>query len=1856
MLLPHWTSSITPTQDMAEHKLFLWKLLMLLTLASQGNQEGKESYFENILSIWKSKLKHPLPVLSNLEAKTNVIDIKTLLDKISINLESLWVTPKRTPPFIDIQRHKANQNRLSEFLYNISTYLQNQEPQEAETWDNLIHEFLQIPKERSPTIPLLKMQDFLVSLRGSQNWSVLLSFVQVIFKSMNTSQNTVQVLGQNWEMLSGILDTLFQAFLGGTLTQTGATLQGVLCSLMGHSNCDFHSGQFLKLMLPFEGNNWRPMVNVQTGSSAASHGKYKPFSMLSESLKGKHANSSRLSSGPAQEEVQNVLEIFYRSREKEIGTKAVDSDGALEGVVWEVLEDLRHNIMKKMKRSVYDNLNRKVTRMAGTLMNRVTSVIGIPYSDQNGKCSVGNLQQLLLWGIKHNLTWNIQTLGFTSTNFPSSPPILTCGKPAGKMVVTAHNISKRSQTDYWEDAQPYTEVLEAVCNDTIPGLPGVSNFTVYLYCNVYNATGYSVQSTYDLRAACSDAAWYLSSMEEDSFWVWVCREYFPLEFNITVCKNASFPRNSQDPTLMSDLCTNVYNNSEMVRELRNNIRCSDMWQGLSMNPKVLKTCFFENKTFLMDKLCSNDSLSDMPADSRAWVSKLCQRQMLKTNVLNTTGSFCNYKAWDRNTFSNATLVEDCKGINVQDFMELVCRNASLYLSLKSVHPWIVDLCWKNVSLDGKCFLQRLAEVLPLSSSFDSSQLCRSPISYIIGLVSQLSQCDSESYGWALNVQYLLKMLDFLFSLSDSDQIGKETRDRLGEAILLSSLLDNSSFWATFKINSSLSILKTVEIYLEKESSDSDKEDLLSCFSPVLWELIQKEENATAFEILLQEYLQMPREGFQKVLMSAENEAVERFLSLMHRSWPRIQVSQPDERGLESLTSMVIQKFPLLTPQIFVDLSQFIQFMSISDIVSFPISLLANQSVLDAIKIHSPDMKIAQKRAFAKRLLQANMFGDISSWPPHFLRSIQPLLPHLPLCHFVQLSSDQIKLLADGWKDVNLGMVQGRYVARSLMNRTRDVDKVQRLGSLVCYLTYEDLQHFQPLHYPLGKLEKKLLECISQRTLSHHGRLAYSLVNLLRRANLHTLGFSELMSWRSLLPEMGVKFFQTLPDSIVTNLLPQLQASDLTPAQALLLLTYTTSKSNVAERVICGLHSLIPVLSPEHLRSLSTSLLTRVCHCLRPSLSLMTTAQKAGLMQSLRKYIHDVELWPEQFSCLLPFAPLKLLHLDTQIILRNMSLYGELAWMPQQTQFLWRKIQAGANLTKNTILTLGTLANGIECDNLQQLNTLSEIRDVRKCILEEIQKRLELSWEDTGWMGPEFVTDLPVKLIDRLSNESVKLFLEHAHKYPKGFMELQPYKKSILAQRALHVLHIPMYGEITAQDLDLLGPLVGFIGEENISCINRNHLLLHLDELKTYCLSEEFGGHLGQILVEDDMLGHPTRWTQRHIEQIGRLIFYLTPENIQSVPKDVLGPDTLEWLLESQSKWEVSEIGKICIGQSLHLQDSTRKNKLLLTSTLTTSGFRANREPIPSCADMKVTFPSAWSPSQISGMPLSEFEGCLGIITEDLDLSADQAKVALAKTKQLFGPVKTMNLVQILQLGNLITHMTDKDLHEMDISDWGVVSFLGRMDSWTAKQMKTLVSNILRQSRKGASELDLMELTALGHLLCGLGVEELKKINIQEFSQAAVFVGTLKLKCTEIQMEILTDFLTSNSAFGVVSRWGPEIFTEVGTLAAGLPDIVLSSLIRDQIQALTPDAISLISAPKFAVVFSPAQLSCFTSDQATAVTPEQYEHLSYQQRQAISSAQYEGDVHQDPRGENNNVRSLAAWNPAAYFMALLLFLV
>ena len=174
------------------------------------------------------------------------------------------------------------------------------------------------------------------------------------------------------------------------------------------------------------------------------------------------------------------------------------------------------------------------------------------------------------------MVWNTRALGASSQGLPDSLPFLSCLSAEGdelqsqltptrspsKLAPFSQRLSTQKRppehtavphkqlraSSRKQKAMEYfssTEILEAACNESIPGLTGVSNFTVFLYCNLFEGENGSVNPTMahmglDLHAACSDAAWYLSAAEEDFFWVHVCSEFFAHEFNNTVCANSSF--------------------------------------------------------------------------------------------------------------------------------------------------------------------------------------------------------------------------------------------------------------------------------------------------------------------------------------------------------------------------------------------------------------------------------------------------------------------------------------------------------------------------------------------------------------------------------------------------------------------------------------------------------------------------------------------------------------------------------------------------------------------------------------------------------------------------------------------------------------------------------------------------------------------------------------------------------------------------------------------------------------------------------------------------------------------------------------------------------------------------------------------------------------------------------------------------------------------------------------------------------------------------------------------------------------------------------------------------------------------
>lgn len=57
-----------------------------------------------------------------------------------------------------------------------------------------------------------------------------------------------------------------------------------------------------------------------------------------------------------------------------------------------------------------------------------------------------------------------------------------------------------------------------------------------------------------------------------------------------------------------------------------------------------------------------------------------------------------------------------------------------------------------------------------------------------------------------------------------------------------------------------------------------------------------------------------------------------------------QVPPSEEQALGHLTALLLQRYPRLTSQLFIDLSPLIPFLAVSDLMRFPPSLLANDSV------------------------------------------------------------------------------------------------------------------------------------------------------------------------------------------------------------------------------------------------------------------------------------------------------------------------------------------------------------------------------------------------------------------------------------------------------------------------------------------------------------------------------------------------------------------------------------------------------------------------------------------------------------------------------------------------------------------------------------------------------------------------------------------------------------------------------------------------------------------------------------------------------------------------------------------------
>uniref|UniRef100_A0A2I3RMA2 Stereocilin LRR domain-containing protein n=1 Tax=Pan troglodytes TaxID=9598 RepID=A0A2I3RMA2_PANTR len=1639
-----------------------------------------------------------------------------------------------------------SRSRFSTFLANISSSFEPGRMGEGPVGE---------PPPLQP--PALRLHDFLVTLRGSPDWEPMLGLLGDMLALLGQEQTPRDFLVHQAGVLGGLVEVLLGALVpGGPPTPTRPP-----CTRDGPSDCVLAADWLPSLLLLLEGTRWQALVQVQPSVDPTN----------ATGLDGREA---------APHFLHGLLGLLTPTGE--LGSK----------------EALWGGLLRTVGAPLYAAFQEGLLRVTHSLQDEVFSILGQPEPDTNGQCQGGE-------GVRHNLSWDVQALGFLT------------GVPLPRASQPSAHISPR---------QRRAITVEALCENHLGPAPpySISNFSIHLLCqHTKPATPQPHPST---TAICQTAVWYAMSWAPGAQgWLQACHDQFPDEFLDAICSNLSFSALSGS-------------NRRLVKRL-----CAAALKACPLFPSPQASfwgCFLENETLWAERLCGEASLQAVPPSNQAWVQHVCQGPTPDV----TASPPCHI----------GPCGERCP--DGGSFLVMVCANDTMYEVLVPFWPWLAGQCRISRGGNDTCFLEGLlGPLLPSLPPLGPSPLCLTPGPFLLGMLSQLPRCQSSVPALAhpTRLHYLLRLLTFLLGPGAG---GTEAQGMLGRALLLSSLPDNCSFWDAFHPEGWRSVLRTIGEYLEQDeeqptpsgfeptvnpSSGISKMELLACFSPVLWDLLQREKSVWALQILVQAYLHMPPENLQQLVLSAEREAAQGFLTLMLQGKLQVKsipvpphVPPSEEQALGHLTALLLQRYPRLTSQLFIDLSPLIPFLAVSDLMRFPPSLIANDSVLAAIRDYSPGMRPEQKEALAKRLLAPELFGEV----PELLWAVLPLLPHLPLENFLKLSPHQIQALEDSWP-AGLGPGHARHVLRSLVNQSVQdgEEQVCRLGPLACLLSPEEL------HDPTGPVERGLLECAANGTLSPEGWVAYELLGVLRSSGGAVLSPQELRVWAPLFPQLGLRFLQELSEPQLRAMLPVLQGTSVTPAQVCL------SHSLLSLEELCSLHLLLPGLSPQTLQAIPRRVLVGACSCLAPELSRLSACQTAALLQTFRvkdgvKNIGTTgagpavcipgqpipTTWPD---CLLPLLPLKLLQLDSSALLANRRHYWELPWSEQQAQFLWKKMQVPTNLTLRNLQALGTLAGGMSCEFLQQINSMVDFLEVvhmicqlptrvqgslRACIWAELQRRTAMPEPEWTTVGPELngldsklLLDLPIQLMDRLSNESIMLVVELVQRAPEQLLALTPLHQAALAERALQNLALketPVSGEV----LETLGPLVGFLGTESTRQIPLQILLSHLSQLQGFCLGETFATELGWLLLQESVLGKSELWSQDGVEQAGRLVFTLSTEAISLIPREALGPETLERLLEKQQSWQQSRVGQLCRGPQL----AAKKAALVAGVVRPAAGDLP--EPVPNCADVRGTFPAAWSATQIAEMELSDCKDCLTLFAGDPGLGPEELRAAMVVgSPRGFGPE------QILQLSRLLIGLGDRELQELILVDWGVLSTLGQIDGWSSTQLRIVVSSFLRQSGRHVNHLDFIHLTALGYTFCGLWPEELQHISSWEFSQAALFLGTLHLQCSEEQLEVLAHLFVLPGGFGPISNWGPEIFTEIGTIAGGELDLALSALLRGQIQGVTPLAISVIPLPKFAVVFSPIQLSSLTSAQAVAVTPEQMAFLSPEQRRAVAWAQHEG---------------------------------
>eukprot|EP00079_Xenopus_tropicalis_P034209 XP_017947980.1 PREDICTED: stereocilin-like [Xenopus tropicalis] len=672
-----------------------------------------------------------------------------------------------------------------------------------------------------------------------------------------------------------------------------------------------------------------------------------------------------------------------------------------------------------------------------------------------------------------------------------------------------------------------------------------------------------------------------------------------------------------------------------------------------------------------------------------------------------------------------------------------------------------------------------------------------------------------------------------------------------------------------------------------------------------------------------------------------------------------------------------------------------------------------------------------------------------------------------------------------------------------------------------------------------------------------------------------------------------------------------------------------NKGTISDNVLSHMGSMLLGLSPTYLQQLSANQILQLLPTLTMNVDSMSPAQRLAVLQRLWAG-GNMTARLQDLGSLLQSLPLIQLRRQISDVLSDLPRAAIASWNMQQAQLLFREgsrrraIQEDAN-------SLGNLVAGADCNSLSSFlsdnvtQTLKQLYGIKvplsprliQCVVDQLTS-LTLTVELLNNLDPQIGAEILPSKVSILGPSSCRSLLESLKSQPQ-FVTALPQQRQLLLLDALSSC-LGLAGTSSLQEIFVaLGVLTPFLKNSTFLSVFHGILAQAVESVTNYCFLPKTQMLLTSVLQEPQEFGPPNLWMPTVLERLDRLVPLFPAQSLQILNTSALSTAWVLTIFSEDYRWRKSPLGVVCTNNESPQQraESTSRQCSLFQQSLLAPSPARGAVLGPECQTLQGLAPSALGAKVLLGMPIVEFMDCLEVIGGDPDIPLKDLKILFAKLLKIVGPVSNFTPLLIARLGRLATQISYQQLQKLPLGNMQVMEALGKEKEWSSKQLQALTRGFLQSSNLSVNGLDTLQLVALGYAVCGLQSTDLQKLQPFEFCSAVLHLGSLSLSCTEEQLYILTQLCAKPDMFGPVSGWTEDIFREMGTVAAGLQDIELSSLVQEQIWGLSSLAVSRLEPKKFAVCFSPAQLRFFSWSQASAVTEQQAKLLDKGQLKALS---------------------------------------